>query len=241
MPEVVEAHLWQPRLLEQRLEGPLHKVLRLNRRPGGGGEDKALIFVETGESHSVLELALAVSLESVHRPGREVHPPPAAFSLRLSKSVEASLSHQGAAHPERALLQDCVILTKAQDLPAPQPSGDRQHVEGLEGKAVIIRTDPYGYEACKECLWALSQRKEQDSRAPCPTFKESIRSSSRATRSRCSPARRRWKPPSLWLNTGRPMMLVGCGRLSAPSRVVSIDRSGTPYRGSGQFYSLTHL
>ncbi len=142
MPEVVEAHLWQPRLLEQRLEGPLHKVLRLNRRPGGGGEDKALIFVEPGESHSVLELALAVSLESVHRPGREVHPPPAAFSLRLSKSVEASLSHQGAAHPERALLQDCVILTKAQDLPAPQPSGDRQHVEGLEGKAVIIRTDP---------------------------------------------------------------------------------------------------
>ncbi len=42
----------------------------------------------------------------------------------------------------------------------------------FKGKAVIIRTDPYGYEACEECLRALSQRKERDSSVPWPTWAE---------------------------------------------------------------------
>lgn len=42
----------------------------------------------------------------------------------------------------------------------------------FKGKAVVIRTDPHGYEACEECLRALSQRKEQESGAPWPTFEE---------------------------------------------------------------------
>ncbi len=37
---------------------------------------------------------------------------------------------------------------------------------------MVIRTDPYGYEACEECLRALSYRKAQDSRAPWPTWEE---------------------------------------------------------------------
>lgn len=42
----------------------------------------------------------------------------------------------------------------------------------FKGRAVIIRTDPYGYEACEECLRALSQRKEQEPGAPWPTWEE---------------------------------------------------------------------
>lgn len=42
----------------------------------------------------------------------------------------------------------------------------------FKGKAVIIRTDPYGHEACEECLRALSSRKEQEPRAPWPAFEE---------------------------------------------------------------------
>ena len=56
------------------------------------------------------------------------------------------------------------------DIPDGQPC-DLCEIE-FKGKAVIIRTDPYGYEACEECLRALSQRKQQDSRAPWPTFEE---------------------------------------------------------------------
>lgn len=42
----------------------------------------------------------------------------------------------------------------------------------FEGKAVIIRVDPHGYEACEECLRVLSQRKEQVPGAPWPTWEE---------------------------------------------------------------------
>jgi len=39
-------------------------------------------------------------------------------------------------------------------------------------RAVVIRTDPHGYEACEECLRALSARKEQAPDAPGPTREE---------------------------------------------------------------------
>ncbi len=42
----------------------------------------------------------------------------------------------------------------------------------FRGKAVVIRTDPYGYEACEECLRALSRRKDQAPGAPWPTWED---------------------------------------------------------------------
>ncbi len=39
-------------------------------------------------------------------------------------------------------------------------------------EAVIIRVDPYAYEACGECLRALDGRKRQEPRAPWPTWEE---------------------------------------------------------------------
>ncbi len=56
------------------------------------------------------------------------------------------------------------------DIPNGQPC-DLCEVE-FKGKAVIIRVDPHGFEACEECLRALCQRKNQDSSVPWPTWAE---------------------------------------------------------------------
>jgi hypothetical protein len=42
----------------------------------------------------------------------------------------------------------------------------------FESKAVIIRSDPHGYEVCEECLRALSGRKATLPGAPWPTWEE---------------------------------------------------------------------
>jgi hypothetical protein len=48
VPEVVETDLREPGLLEEWLEGAIHKVLRVDERTNIGDEDQAAIFVDTG-------------------------------------------------------------------------------------------------------------------------------------------------------------------------------------------------
>jgi hypothetical protein len=58
----VEADFREAGSFEQRLEGTLHDVLRVESRTDIGGEDEAAIFLEPGELYSLFELALTVRL-----------------------------------------------------------------------------------------------------------------------------------------------------------------------------------
>jgi hypothetical protein len=81
VPEVVEAYLGQTGLLEERLVGSIYEVLGVDGCSYGRGEDQSMILVGLGEPQLLLELARAVCLESVHRPGCEVDLAPTTPSL----------------------------------------------------------------------------------------------------------------------------------------------------------------
>jgi hypothetical protein len=51
VPEVVEAYLGQSGPIKERFEGALDEVLGVEGRADPRGEDQAVIFVETSESH----------------------------------------------------------------------------------------------------------------------------------------------------------------------------------------------
>jgi hypothetical protein len=80
----MEAYLWQPSLLEQRLEGSLDEVLGINRRADASGEDQITILVEARASYPLFELSLAVGFEGVHRTGRKVDLSPATPGFGLT-------------------------------------------------------------------------------------------------------------------------------------------------------------
>src|SRR5918995_286611 len=135
VPEVVEAYLGQTGLLEERLVGPVYEVLGVDGRSYGRGEDQATILVGLGEPHLLLELALAVRLESVHRPGCEVDLTPTTPSLGFAHLVPPTFSHEGAPYAYRPALQVHVVPPEPQEFASPQARGDGQHVQGFEAIA----------------------------------------------------------------------------------------------------------
>jgi hypothetical protein len=45
--QIVEAYLWEPGFLEERFEGSLHEILRVDGRADVSSKDKTAVFVES--------------------------------------------------------------------------------------------------------------------------------------------------------------------------------------------------
>jgi hypothetical protein len=63
MAEVVKANLWQPRVLQERLEGAVAEVRGVYDGLGLGGEDQASRLLERSQLLHLPELAGEVGLE----------------------------------------------------------------------------------------------------------------------------------------------------------------------------------
>jgi hypothetical protein len=76
VPEIMPANIGQPCAPEQGLEVAVDDVLRIERRPLGGGEDEPRVLVRATRPKLLLELALAVALDRCQRPMRKIHGAP---------------------------------------------------------------------------------------------------------------------------------------------------------------------
>src|SRR3712207_4939761 len=109
MPQIVEADFGKTGLLEQRLEGSLHEVLRVEGGANVASEDQAPILVESREPHPLLQLELAVGLESVHCAGCEVDQAPAPPSLGFPDHISTAFAHEGPSNVQHATLEVRIV------------------------------------------------------------------------------------------------------------------------------------
>src|SRR5215217_2712474 len=110
------------------------------RRAHAGGEDQAMILPEAGTGYAVLQVALAVLLESGDASGAEVYPYTAALSLRRGELAIG----KSTVHVQDTPVQVYVLPPQGEKLARPEPGVHSNDIQGLESLSTCSIQEPAG-------------------------------------------------------------------------------------------------